>query len=668
MRRNLLLAACAAVLLFSCTREEQPLTHPATADPAPEEVYTLVAGFEGSEPAEDPTRTVLSLDDAASKASVLWTAGDSFSMVGGGNITTYTTTQSGPYVTFTTRGSVGTPCYSFYPASRFGGRGSVNGEVVLIAPIPSRQTAVPGGVENGLNMAVAYSATQTADLTFQNVLSYIRFRISGDAVSSVKSVTFDAGTTVAGDMTVTGIPSGNPGSHFNVNWSPAKQERASKIVLTGDFVAGVDYLMALAPCTVNGFNMLFEDAEGHRIRRHSDKSITFQRSRILDFGTIGIGDAFPTADTGEGIIQYRQATKGKRPVDICVISEGFRTEELPLFTELAENAIGFLFNVEPYKTYKDYFNVYFMKVPSEESGASITDGNGTVTTRRDTYFGAKWGVDSYDDMVADMATVFGYVSEHCPEIVAGTHTIDEVPVLMIINDDRYGGINHVYSNGRSYCMAPYTYSGGSMTWNYPEWIPKDDIGPAAGARARTEADLAELGVCEGDWRNTMLHEFGGHCIGRLHDEYWYNSYYSTPVPVGGHSWQVPVGLNITEDRENPTWKAELLDIQDQLVAMDPHYGRIGVFQGAGTEIYNKWRSEKISCMIDNRRYFSAWQRILIVKRILQLAGETYSADAFFAADVTDDPIRDEAVNAVMGHTGVDAPRLMPPLPPPVMHP
>ena len=40
------------------------------ADPAPEEVYTLVAGFEGSEPAEDPTRTVLSLDDAASKASV----------------------------------------------------------------------------------------------------------------------------------------------------------------------------------------------------------------------------------------------------------------------------------------------------------------------------------------------------------------------------------------------------------------------------------------------------------------------------------------------------------------------------------------------------------------------------------------------------------------------
>ena len=31
-------------------------------------------------------------------------------------------------------------------------------------------------------------------------------------------------------------------------------------------------------------------------------------------------------------------------------------------------------------------------------------------------------------------------------------------------------------------------------------------------------------------------------------------------------------------------------------------------------------------------------------------------------------VADEAVNAVMGHTGVDAPRLMPPLPPPVMHP
>ena len=677
MKRILLFAAFAAALLFSCTREEQPSNAPASASdpvsdfvcdlgPESETEYSLIAGFEG---AEESSRSTLSLDDATSLATVVWTAGDTFNMFGNGSYAPYSTTQSGPSVTFTTRYSVSGPCYCLYPAQASPRAGTLDGVFHLIASLPSNQTAVAGGIANGLNIATAYSTSQTANLTFKSVPSYIRFRLSGGAVSSVKKVTFDAGTLVAGDLTIDVGTDGVPDVSFKYNWSNPVVERSNKIILSGDFVAGVDYLIALAPCTVNGFNMIFEDAEGHRIRRHSDKSMTFQRSQIQDFGTIGLGDAFPSADTGEGMIQYRTATMGARPVDICVISEGFRTEELPFFVELAENAVGFLFNVEPFKTYKDYFNVYFMKVPSAESGASITDGNHNIITARDTYFGARWGAgrNEYDDMEADESTVYGYVSEHCPEILAGTHTIDEVPVLMIINDSRYGGINHVSSNGRSYCMAPYTDNGGSLTWMYPGTVPVDDLGPDAGARARTAADLAEVGTNTGDWRNTMLHEFGGHCFGRLGDEYWGTKYYSTPQPVNGHNWPVPIALNVTENRDNPTWKAELLDIQDQLVALDPHYGRIGVFQGAGTEIFNKWRSEKISCMIDNRRYFSAWQRILIVKRIMQLAGETYSAESFFANDYTVDPVRDEEANPVMGHTGVDEPRLVPLLPPPVLH-
>ena len=657
MKRILLFAAFAAAFLFSCTKEE-----PQAPVPVKETEYTLVADFEGTE----DSRSTLMLDDATSKATVIWTAGDSFKMYGGGYVATYSTTQSGPSATFRTSYSVGTPCYSIYPAQ--GGRGTkADGVYHLIAALPSHQTAVAGGIANGLNIAAAYSKTQTDALTFKSVPAYIRFRISGAAASSVKSVTFDAGKNVAGDLTIDIEENTEPQVSFQYNWSPVVEERSSKIVLSGDFTEGTDYLMALAPVTVNGFNMVFKNDEGQTIRLHSGKSITFQRSCIHDFGTINIGDAFPTDETGEGMVQYLQASAGARPVVFCVVSEGFRTEELPLFTELASSAVDFLFDVEPFKTYKDYFSVYFMKVPSRESGASITDGKGNVTTARDTYFGARWGADSYDDMEADESTVYDYVAEHCPEIQAGTHVIDEVPVLMIINDDRYGGINHVYSSGRSYCMAPYTYSGGGMSWMYPGTVPVDDLGPESGARARNAADLAEVGTNSGDWRNTMLHEFGGHCFGRLGDEYWGTKYYASPRAVASHSWPVPFALNVTENRDNPTWKAELLDIQEDLVQMDPRYGRIGVFQGAGTEIFNKWRSEKISCMIDNRCYFSAWQRILIVKRILLLAGKTYSATDFFAKDKTLDPVRDQASSPVSGWTGVDAGPLMPPLPPPVLH-
>ena len=44
-------------------------------------------------------------------------------------------------------------------------------------------------------------------------------------------------------------------------------------------------------------------------------------------------------------------------------------------------------------------------------------------------------------------------------------------------------------------------------------------------------------------------------------------------------------------------------------------------------------------MIDNRPYYSTWQRILIVRRIMTKAGETFDMDDFIAKDVTVDPIR-----------------------------
>ena len=47
----------------------------------------------------------------------------------------------------------------------------------------------------------------------------------------------------------------------------------------------------------------------------------------------------------------------------------------------------------------------------------------------------------------------------------------------------------------------------------------------------------------------------------------------------------------------------------------------------------------ISCMIDNRPYYSTWQRILIVRRIMTKTGETFDMDDFIAKDVTVDPIR-----------------------------
>ena len=375
----------------------------------------------------------------------------------------------------------------------------------------------------------------------------------------------------------------------------------------------------------------------------------------------GFGDATLT--------QYNEQTKGASPVDIMVIPDGFLESERDKFEQMATQAMDYMFSVEPYASLKDYFNVYFSWKASPEQGASITDGNGNVQTPVNNAFGSRWG-EGYKDMTADDSIVYEYASTHCPEIVRGDLTIDEVPVLLLINDERYGGIAHSTNIGRTYCQAPYCKGGEDISWSHPsQMAASDDPADGLSSRLITSEELQELGTMTGDWRNIVLHEFGGHSIGRLADEYWGLGYYTTQTSVNEHSWSVPFGLNVSGRYATVPWN-DLLDRRTTLVELDSRYDRIGRFQGANTRIFNFWRSERISCMIDNRPYFSTWQRALITKRILELAGETFDLDAFLATNDPTDPIRDNNSNTspVMPANGaMSAPaEYMPLLPPPVL--
>jgi hypothetical protein len=294
----------------------------------------------------------------------------------------------------------------------------------------------------------------------------------------------------------------------------------------------------------------------------------------------------------------------------------------------------------PYKSYKDYFTVYICRVASNESGAGITDGNELVITPVDNYFGSRWGESSYSDMTANAGTVQSYLRTHIPEIISGDQTYRDVITALIINDERYGGICHIYGTGWAYCQVPYQHRGATMSWSFPKYQSVSMQDNSQGYRETTDEERDELGRHSGDWRNTFLHEFGGHGFGRLGDEYW-NTSYKQPGAIAGHSYAVPYCLNLSGVYGDYPWW-ELLDNQDEWVARNPDYARIGVFHGGHVSLYFRWRSEKTSCMIDNRPYFSTWQRILIVRRILERAGETFDMDEFIAKDDTFDPVRPAA--------------------------
>ena len=649
--------------------ESQPESR--TSEPA---VHTIRAGFAETDP---DTRSRLEFGESA--ARVLWSRGDAFKMYrmgdSGYSQTTYTTTDDGvECATFTASSSLKSDdSYTcIYPAAAYSVYRSADQDVKLRIPVPPTQEAVPGGLAEGLNLAAAWTSDKDADLSFSNLLSVVRFRLSGD-VSNLESVTFEAGKNVAGDATLF-FQGGDLHFGFLNSYSAVTYPRSTSVTLTGPFTAGQDYCMALVPATLDGFKMFFRDTQGHVLTKTSTKSLTLGRSRTVDFGTIDLGGSWEDVP-----VQYLKQTKGRKKNVVAVLADGFRAEELDLFESLAKDAIDYMFSVEPYKTYQEYFTVYLCRVASNESGAGITDGSGKILTPVDNYFGSRWPDDgTYTGMTANEETVKSYLSSHIPEIVSGELAQKDVPAVLLINDNRYGGVCHVYGTGWSYAQVPYQYAGRSIRWSFPSVQAVNVQDDSEGSRSTTNEEKDEMGRMVGDWRNTFLHEFGGHGYGRLADEYWSSkTVYTAPGPIAGHTYTVKYALNVSGYYDSVPWKADLLDHLDEWTALNPDYGRISIWHGGHTSLYYRWRSEKTSCMIDNRPYYSTWQRILIVRRIMTKTGETFDMDDFIAKDVTVDPIRPvvpatasaEERSRILLKTRSQALLVpeMPMLPPPVEH-
>ena len=685
MRKLFKLAAmAAAIFAASCSEEALEISVvPVPTEQGTERIF--YASFDGD------TKTSLSMNGAGTHADVLWNAGDEILIMGlkkeplyldgeyfitqdeGASIASFKCTVDWEPEGFDEYRAFYPPDLwpLYYVLSKIEAGG-----IDHTVSVPPVQHAVAGGLEKGLNMAVALnSSTDIDEFHFKNILSLVRFRLSGNGVNKISKIRLSSNVSLSGD----GIYNIGTLSFEEGNYIPDAARYSgsrSYVELYGTFAAGEDYYMAVMPCTLAGFEMTFIDAEGKKIIKSSAKAVELQRSRITDFGTITIDDTF--GDLPSDVEQYMTHTKGSKPVCIAVLGDAFTATEQDKFKAAAHEAVDALFSTEPYKTYKDYFNVYIMQAVSNESGASITDGNGNVVTPHDTYFGACWGENTYGDMTCKNDRVFNYVSGHCPEILNGELTVNEVPVLLIVNDNRFGGRCTTWDNGCALSIVPTTHreSGEKLMWTFPDIVAASNESPDAGTRNLSQEERdAIVSPYFGSWLNIAVHEFGGHGFGRLGDEYWYN-----PIrgegEIESHSWRIPFKLNVASSYDNVPWQPEVLDVLGggSSVTVNPdnisyYSSRVGRFQGGLLYALGRWRSEFVSCMIDNRFYFSLWQRMLIVKRIMSLAGETFDLQEFYNNDVPYDPARDSqassapaqiARKAGKGVTVHEVPMLLPP--------
>ena len=632
------------------------------------------------------TKAYMEMNDENLFAKVLWKAGDRFLMLGADDkFAVFSTATDGERVAFTTTNVTPVaPKHCLYTPT---------GNVQFYADesgyyfgfdVPNAQEAVAGKVNDAYLRSYARTDNDT-DFYFRSAIALVRFRMKGSIVSSVTSVRLEGASQLSGNFIIKPTPEGIPAVTLSVDFE--YPQSYPYIDLSGSFKEGAYYYFAVIPGTQNGFSLKFTDGT-RSTTLISGKNITFARGEITDIGEIRLGDAFsdPVAQD-MSTIKFISATAGApKPVSMAVIPDGFTASEMSRYEMLAKAAVNTLFSVEPYKSYKEYFNVFIMKAASNESGARIADGT-YAEQNRDCYFQSSWSTKDWGStMTANWTIIKDFVSINCPDIISGVHTINDVPILMIINDTRYGGICHTSSEGFACCMVPYINGGHRLYWPYPDNEAISDKDPSLGYAATSDDRRGEVGYSYGNWLNLAVHEFGGHCFGRLADEYWYTDDKGEVSFISEHRWDddtekgVPYALNISATYDNPGYDPSvngssikegwqhLLDKRSDLIANKSGlYSRIGVFQGGGVSLLHRWRSERTSCMVDNRFYFSTFQRELIVKRIMTLAGASFDEDSFWAKDVMMDPVRDIDRDLLMDAEDDVPPRPMHMTPPPVYH-
>ncbi len=144
-----------------------------------------------------------------------------------------------------------------------------------------------------------------------------------------------------------------------------------------------------------------------------------------------------TAQTFDVETIYNSGPDDKR-LNIVILGDGYKESELNKFILDANSFANQLFSESPYSEYKNYFNVYAIKVPSKESGANHP-GTATDVTEPDipvlvvdNYFGSAF--DAYG--IHRLLVPNNYMAIN-NVLAANFPAYDQV--IMLVNSPFYGG-------------------------------------------------------------------------------------------------------------------------------------------------------------------------------------------------------------------------------------
>ena len=336
--------------------------------------------------------------------------------------------------------------------------------------------------------------------------------------------------------------------------------------------------------TIKGMAKTADRRDGKVVFRLKDKDYTHECS-VSQYGYEYGEDEW---------ITLQKATKGNNGgINIVLLGDGFNAKDIASGEYLKDikQEVEFFFGIEPYKTYRDYFNVYTAIPLSAESGV------GTVNTIRYNRFNTTFtgGVG----LKADYDEIFDYALG-APTV--NKRNLNQTLIIIVPNSTDYGGICQMWPDGSAIAFCP------KSTYGYPL-----------------------------DTRGVIQHEAGGHGFGKLGDEYIYHNAFIDACGCsccghvlefnGAKSLGWYDNLELTGKMHSVGWSHLIFD--------DRYSDIVDIYEGGYMHNRGVFRSEPNSCMNNDIPYYSTISRESIVKRIKAYAGETYSFEDFVKNDKRD---------------------------------
>jgi hypothetical protein len=291
----------------------------------------------------------------------------------------------------------------------------------------------------------------------------------------------------------------------------------------------------------------------------------------------------------------QENTAGALPSEILFIGDGYISEDFEeggKFDKEVDEGINYLFDTEPYRSYKQYFKVYKQAGYSRDQGVTQTDKNITKNTKYSVSFKGGSSMESNSDAVFSSA-----------KLIPGVDDIKlrDLLIVLLVNENRYAGTCWTWSDGKTIAITPISRNS-NPSYHY---------------------------------KGVLLHEAGGHGFGRLADEYVSSTNAGKTITAED--------TQKLKDRFNKNHAANVDLTSDTTLVRWKHflrragYDRVGVYEGAYYYPFGVWRPELTSCMINNIAYYNAASREAIVKRVLAKAGEPYSLNSFLSKDILKEP-------------------------------